>query len=132
MTEVKAGRKRYTTLNAKGETLLTSRVYKEAALERRCLVLSSGFYEWRHYGEKAYSYHIKVKGKELFYIAEVWQAWTDKETGETMDTFALVTTEANELISEVHNKKKRMPTILTTETAEAWMNPDLSEKRSRK
>ncbi len=132
MEEVEASRKKYTTLNAKGETLLTSRIYKEAARERRCLVLSSGFYEWRHYKGKAYPYHIKVKGKDLFYMAGVWQGWTDKETGERLDTFALITTEANELMTQVHTNKKRMPTILTDETAEAWMSPDISEREIKK
>ena len=38
-----------TTLNAISEELLSpGKIYREAALKRRCLVLSSGFYEWRH------------------------------------------------------------------------------------
>ncbi len=132
MEEVEAARKKYTTLNAKGETLLTSKIYKEAAHERRCLVLSSGFYEWRHFAGKAYPYHIKVKGQDLFYMAGVWQGWTDKESGERLNTFALATTEANSLMTQVHNKKKRMPTILNKEAAEAWMDPDLPDKEIKK
>jgi putative SOS response-associated peptidase YedK len=128
MKEVEEGRKKYTTLNAKGENLLTSKIYSEAAHTRRCLVLSSGFYEWRHYKGKAYPYHITMPGKKLFYMAGVWQPWTDKETGETFDTFAIVTTEANELMAQVHNKKKRMPTVLTDDMAKEWMNPKLTEK----
>jgi putative SOS response-associated peptidase YedK len=129
MKEVEEGRKKYTTLNAKGENLLTSKIYSEAAHTRRCLVLSSGFYEWRHYKGKAYPYHITMPGKNLFYMAGVWQPWTDKETGETFDTFAIVTTEANELMAQVHNKKKRMPTVLTDDAAKEWMNPNLNEKQ---
>jgi len=90
-------------------------------------VLSSGFYEWRHCKGKAYPYHIKVKGQGLFYMAGVWQGWTHNESGKRLDTFALVTTEANELMTQVHNNKKRMPTILTKKRAEAWMSPDVSE-----
>lgn len=130
--EVKAGRKKYTTLNAKGEGLLTSRIYGEAARKRRCLVLSSGFYEWRHFAGNTYPYFIKVKDRNLFYMAGVWQTWTDKETGEMIDSFALVTTEANELMAEVHNTKKRMPTILTDEWAQAWLDPNLPEEEVRR
>jgi putative SOS response-associated peptidase YedK len=126
--EVEEGRKKYTTLNAQGEKLLTSKIYKEAAHKRRCLVLSSGFYEWRHHKGIAYPYHIKVKDRETFYMAGIWQPWTDKETGEMIDTFAIVTTEADALMTQVHNKKKRMPTILSEETAELWISEDLSEK----
>ncbi|RYY46498.1 MAG: SOS response-associated peptidase [Chitinophagaceae bacterium] len=128
MKEVEEGRKKYTTLNAQGEKLLTSKIYKEAAHERRCLVLSSGFYEWRHHKGVAYPYHIRVKDKDTFFMAGIYQPWTDKETGERLDTFAIVTTEADALMTQVHNKKKRMPTILTDETAELWLSEDLSEK----
>src|SRR6185295_13571378 len=98
------------TLNAVSEELLLpNKIYRNAALERRCLVLSSGFYEWRHVypiGKKTgkplktavkYPYYISLKGKEYFYMAGVWQAWKDKETGEYAETFAIVTTAANSL-----------------------------------
>ncbi len=46
-------------LNAKSETLLTSPMFREAALKRRCLIPSSGFVEWRHH------YLVGKKGKVL-------------------------------------------------------------------
>ncbi len=133
--QVEEARKKYTTLNAVGEKLLESRIYKEPALKRRCLVLSSGFYEWRHHKpswatkEAAYPYYVTLKDQALFFMAGVWQPWTDKETGEHIETFALVTTEANSLMAQIHNKKKRMPTILTKELAKEWMQKDLDEER---
>lgn len=130
-----------TTLNAVGEELLLpGKMYRDAALNRRCLVLSSGFYEWRHVhplGKTGkplktpakYPYHIFLPGQEFFFMAGIWQAWTDKDTGETVDTFAIVTTAANPLMQQVHNSKKRMPVILTEDLAWEWLfgNPD--EKR---
>jgi putative SOS response-associated peptidase YedK len=130
----------YTTLNARGEDLLTSRMYADAARNRRCLVLSSHFYEWRHLpkiGKKGqplketekYPYVISVKAKQVSLIAGIWEAWTDRETGETVDTFALCTTEANSLMKQIHNTKNRMPTILTDELAGEWISDGLSDKR---
>ena len=133
--ELEVSREKFTTLNAKGETLLESKMYKDAALKRRCLVLSSGFYEWRYFkaiGEKkenAYPYFIRQKGKSVFLIAGIYQPWTDKTTGETIDSFAIVTTAANELMSKVHNKKKRMPTILTEVLATEWISDLCSEQK---
>ncbi len=130
-------RKKMTTLNATAEKLLDSKLFRNSALKRRCLVLSTGFYEWRHYkpaGSKkdiAYPYHITLKGQEYFFMAGIWQPWTDQETGEMLETFAIVTTEANELMSEVHNKKKRMPTILPEKEACEWLQKDLPEERIR-
>lgn len=129
--ELGQAREKHTTLNAKGETLLSSRMFARPARERRCLMLSSGFYEWRHYRGKAYPYFITLKHKDLFYIAGIWQPWTDRVSGEHLITFALVTTKANELMAKVHNKRKRMPVILTDDLAKEWMDKDLDEKRIR-
>jgi putative SOS response-associated peptidase YedK len=133
--EVQAGREKFNTLNATAERLLESKLFKPAALNYRCLVLSSGFYEWRHYKpagakkEIAYPYFITIKEQHLFYMAGIFQPWTDKETGETMDTFSIVTTKANAFMEQIHNKKKRMPTILNATQAVEWLAPNLSENK---
>jgi putative SOS response-associated peptidase YedK len=118
-------------LNAKGETLLTSRMFRDAALKRRCLILSSGFCEYRHVGKKTIPHYISLKDQSYFFMAGIWQPWTDQETGETMDTFAMVTTAANPLMETIHNTKKRMPTILLEEEAFEWLFGNLSEARIR-
>ncbi len=130
-----------TTLNAVGEELLLpGKMYRDAALNRRCLFPATDFYEWRHIfpiGKKGqplktaikYPYRIGVKNKEVFFIAGIWQPWTDRETGETVDTCALVTTKANSIMEQIHNSKKRMPTILTEKMAGEWISDGLSEQR---
>lgn len=133
-----------TTLNAVAEEMLMpGKIYRDAALNRRCLVLSSGFFEWRHVhrlnkrtGEplktaEKYPYHITVKDKEYFYMAGIWQPWTDKATGEHVESFAIVTTAANKLMEQVHNSKKRMPAILNEDLAYEWMFANLKEERIR-
>ena len=130
------------TLNAMSEEmLLPKKMYRDAALSRRCLVLSTGFYEWRHVfpiGKKTgkplktavkYPYHIGVKDREYFYIAGIWQPWKDIETGEYIETFSVVTTTANKIMEQIHNSKKRMPTILTEDLAWEWLFGDLAEER---
>ena len=136
MEDVKAARKQgIPWLNATSEKLLESKMFRDAALKRRCLVLATHFYEWRHYQPEgarkpiAYPYAIQMADENYFYMAGIWQPWTDKETGETMDTFAIVTTRANELMAAVHNTKKRMPTILPEDLAYEWIMEDLSEER---
>jgi putative SOS response-associated peptidase YedK len=64
-------------------------------------------------------------------MAGIWQPWTDQETGEMIETFAIVTTAANALMSEVHNKKQRMPLMLDEDHAEAWIREDLREDEIR-
>lgn len=131
----------FTTLNAVGEELLTpGKMYRDAALNRRCLFLSSGFFEWQHFQEIGksgkllktpgkYPYRISVKDKPYFFIAGVWQHWTDKDTSETVPTAALCTTFANGLMRQIHNSKLRMPTILSEDLAAEWISEGLSEER---
>lgn len=125
-------------LNATAEKLLESKMFRSAALKRRCLVLCSHFFEWRHYRPEdakkdiSYPYTIGLNDADYFYMAGIWQPWTDKSTGETMDTFAIVTTKANELMEQVHNTKKRMPTILTEDLAWEWIMEDLTEDRIKR
>lgn len=133
--EVMGGREKFNTLNATAERLFESKLFKQPALKRRCLVLSSGFFEWRHYKpegakkEIAYPYYISLKDQPYFYMAGIYQPWVDIESGETMDTFSIVTTKANGLMEQIHNKKKRMPTILNEAQANEWLSPKLPESR---
>jgi putative SOS response-associated peptidase YedK len=138
------------TLNAIGEEMFDKPMYKDAALNRRCVIFVDGFYEWHHYfpigkrGERLktavkYPHHIRVLNNPLPFImmAGIWNPWrhteVDQETGEikevTTPTFAIVTTAANELMAKVHNSKKRMPTILTKELAEEWILDGLTKER---
>ena len=130
------------TLNATSEEmLLPNKMYREAALHRRCLILSTGFFEWRHVfpiGKRTgkplktavkFPYHIGVKNHDYFYLAGIWQPWKDVETGEYVETFSIVTTAANKLMQQIHNSKKRMPTILTESLAREWLLDNLSEER---
>lgn len=134
--DVKAARKQgIPWLNARSETLLESKMFGNAARNRRCLILATHFFEWRRFKpenekkELSYPYCIGVNYSEYFYLAGIWQPWTDKTTGETIDTFAIVTTEANELMAKVHNAKKRMPTILPEDLAYEWIMDDLKQER---
>jgi putative SOS response-associated peptidase YedK len=133
-----------TTLNAIGEEmLLKNKIYRDSALHRRCLVLSSGFFEWRHYyplnkrtNEPVKTaikipHYISVKGAPYFFMAGIYKTWTDRETGETVDTVSICTTAApkGHLMAKVHNSKMRMPVILNEDLAWDWLFEPLSEDR---
>ena len=133
--ELLEGREKYNTLNATSERLLESKLYKNAALKQRCLILSSGFYEWRHFKPEhakkdiAYPYFVTLKDQPYFFMAGIYQPWVDQESGEKIDTFSLITTRANGFMEQIHNKKKRMPTILNEAQASEWLNPNLSPEQ---
>lgn len=120
-------------LNARSETLLQSKMFREAALKRRCLVLASHFFEWRHYKpegakkENKYPYVIEMGDADYFYMAGIYNSYTNEDTGVVLNSFAIVTTSANDLMAAVHNAKKRMPVILPDDLAWRWLMEDLTE-----
>lgn len=123
------------TLNATAEKLLNSKVYKEATLKRRCILPVSWYFEWQHVtfeGEKKVTkipYCIAPTDEEYFLLAGIWQPWTDQQTGETVDTFAIVTSHANGTMAKIHNNKKRMPLMLSESLANDWLTTEMDEKR---
>ena len=115
------------TLNARGETMFEKPAFKEAALERRCLVMVDGFFEhhWK-YG-KSYPYHIFLKDEEPMIFGGLWSTWNDRVSGLSKKTFSIVTTTANSLMEQIHNKPKaslgpRMPLIIPRGLEKDWLH----------
>lgn len=125
--ELLESRKKYTTLNIKAETILSNKVAQSTIHTNRCLVLASHFFEWQQIEKEKYPHCISLNEKPIFYIAGVWNTWTNQNTGETKNSFGIITTEANGLMSKIHNVKKRMPTILEEDAANAWVNENLND-----
>jgi putative SOS response-associated peptidase YedK len=123
---------RKNTLNAKIETISEKPSFKDSVL-KRCIVLVDGFYEWQWLdssGRKKQKYLIQNVDTEPFALAGLFNTWTNPKTLEKMDTFTILTTEANEQMSIIHNSKKRMPMILNPEEEEQWLqNLEVSPKR---
>lgn len=111
------------TLNAKVETISEKPAFRDS-VKNRCLVLSDGFFEWQWLDEKGKNkqkYLLSLKNNEAFAMAGLWCEWINKATGEIHKTFTILTTEANELMSRIHNSKKRMPIVLGKEIERKWL-----------
>jgi putative SOS response-associated peptidase YedK len=116
--------KSYNTLNAKSETALESKIYSNPIISQRCLVLASGFFEWQHIKGQRIPYYITLTNESLFAFAGVWDKWIDANN-KAYFTFSILTTEANELMSQIHNTKKRMPLILPHYRAKEWLQSEM-------
>jgi putative SOS response-associated peptidase YedK len=111
------------TLNARIETIAEKPAFK-GSIKNRCLILADGFYEWQWLdtkGKNKQKYLITLPDDEAFAFAGLWSEWIDKSTGELIKTYTILTTEANELMSKIHNSKKRMPVILSKKTEIEWL-----------
>lgn len=112
------------TLNAKIETLDEKPSFRNS-INKRCLVIANGFYEWQWLdskGKNKQKYEIGIGNDELFAFAGIYSEWVNQVTGEIINSYAIVTTEANSLMAEIHNIKKRMPVILNQEDESKWLN----------
>jgi putative SOS response-associated peptidase YedK len=115
---------RKNTLNARIETIHEKPSFKNS-INNRCLVITDGFYEWQWLDEKGKNkkkYLITLLDNKAFAFAGLWNEWVDKGTGEKIKTYTILTTEANELLSIIHNSKKRMPVILNEKNEMNWLN----------
>lgn len=106
-------------INARAETVAEKPSYRAAYRHRRCLLLADGFYEWRKEGNAKIPYFISLASGEPFALAGLWETWTDKDSDESMQTTAIITTAANEFMAPLHH---RMPVILQPHTADGWLS----------
>ena len=115
------------TLNARADTIFQKPSFREPIMKKRCIVPSTGYFEWRHEGDKKIPYYIFLKDEEIFSMAGIYDTWLDKSTGEVVNTFSIITTDANPLTDYIHNTKHRMPAIMSKDDEEKWLDPKLSK-----
>jgi putative SOS response-associated peptidase YedK len=112
-------------INVRAETLRDRPTFKADLSRRRCLVLADSFYEWQKTGKQKVPYRISLKSGEPFAFAGIWEENTG-EDGQLLKTLAIITTQANPLVSEVHD---RMPVILKKEAEKTWIYYDITTEK---
>jgi putative SOS response-associated peptidase YedK len=111
-------------INARGETVATSPAFRAAFRQRRCLVLTDGYYEWKTLGPKnKQPYLFRLKSNDPFVFAGIWEARL--ENGEALESCSIITTQANDLSRPIHD---RMPVILRGADVEAWLDSGVDVK----
>ena len=109
--------------NAKAENIFSKAPFKQAIKNQRCLILADGFYEWKREGKNKVPYRITLSSDDAFAFAGIWDSWETRDT--VINTFSIITTEANSLMREIH---ERMPVILPKAAERDWLRKDLKEQ----
>ncbi len=119
---------RVSCLNAVSETVFEKPSFKVSIRRKRCIVPSTGFFEWKEIGKgKKQPYFIRVKSMDIFSMAGIYQEWVDDDDIGIYKTFSILTCPANPLMEEIHNTKKRMPVILPKEMEREWLDESLNQ-----
>ena len=106
-------------INARAETLAEKPAFKKALEARRCLVFADGFYEWRKDPTGKTPMCIRLKTRDLFAFAGLWETWLSP-TGDPVNSCTIITTAPNDLMATIHN---RMPAILPLAVYREWLAP---------
>ena len=106
-------------VNVKAETIKQRAMWRVPFQKRRCIVPADGFYEWQKIDAKTRKpYFYSLNNGKQFGLAGLWDAWKDPSNNEWLQSFAIITTEPNELTAEVHD---RMPVILQPRDYDRWL-----------
>ncbi|MGY5847122.1 SOS response-associated peptidase [Salegentibacter sp. HM20] len=111
------------TLNAKIETASQKPAFRNS-VENRCLIIADGYYEWQWLdakGKQKQKYLIHPIEQEIFAFAGFYSTWKNPENGALINFYSILTTQANDLMSEIHNNKKRMPVVLKKQDRSRWL-----------
>lgn len=113
---------RLKTFNARAESIGTKTSFSESFRTMRCLIPVKGFFEWQHTGKVKIPWYIYLPDNQIITLAGLYSEWTDPGSGEVVETFSIITTEANPMMAEIHNSKKRMPAMLRQEDENRWIS----------
>ena len=105
-------------INARIETILEKPSFKKAVKTQRCIVPSTGFYEWKKDNDTKTPYYIHPKNDRYMAFAGIYDTW-QAENGAMLKTFSIITTDATQEMANIHH---RMPVILDTNDEQRWLS----------
>ena len=107
-------------INARSETLGEKPSFQSLIYQKRCIVISDGYFEWKREGSKKIPYYIRDPDGKLLPMAGLWDEWVDKQEKRWL-TYTVITTDPSNQINHIHN---RMPVILNKLEMDLWINFD--------
>lgn len=111
-------------INARAETVATSPAFKRAFSLHRCLIPADGFYEWEPKEQGRTPHWIYRADGFPMTFAGIWSGWKDPATDQWTRRFSILTTEAQGVISNIHD---RMPVVLPEDVWEPWIDRELTD-----
>jgi putative SOS response-associated peptidase YedK len=105
------------TFNARSDSVADKPIFAESFAKRRCLIPASGYYEWVTTPGGKQPYYFTRRDRQIITIAGIQDGWTDPDSRERLRSCAMVITDANKFMADIHD---RMPVILEPKDFEQW------------
>lgn len=96
-------------INARSESASEKRMFKNCLENRRCVIPTTGFYEWK---DKT-KYHFTLPNNPVLYMAGLYNTFGDN------NCFVILTTAANKSMETIHD---RMPLVLSKNMINDWLD----------
>ena len=106
-------------INARSESIGEKPSFRPSLIDKRCIVLADGYYEWQVHGKAKVPFMVTMLDGSPFAFAGLWEQWNGTSSG-PIETCSTITTDPNELLATVHD---RMPVILQREDYDRWLDP---------
>lgn len=119
----KEARPKYSTINARVESVAEKPTYRAAFRHKRCLIPADGFYEWQRVGDKKIPHYIRMQDETVFAFAGLWEHWEGEEGA--FDSCAIITLPASGIMTTIHT---RMPAIIAAADYDAWLDTGITDK----
>ncbi len=104
-------------INARGETIASTPMFRDAFARRRCLVPADAFYEWQATADGKLPWAIARSDAASLVFAGLWEGWRGPD-GTIIRSFTIVTTSANDALRPLH---ERMPVVLEEAEWPLWL-----------
>ena len=113
-------------INARRETVLEKKMFRQAFLERRCIIPSTGFFEWKKGTEPKSKdkYLLRLPDTPMLYMAGIYAIY--RQEGMDLPGFVILTTAASPSVQPIHD---RMPVILQPDERSDWLRDEIFARR---
>jgi putative SOS response-associated peptidase YedK len=115
---------KYSTINARIESVAEKPTYRTSFKRRRCLIPADGFYEWKQIAGNKVPHHIRMRDGKVFAFAGLWDHWEGED--ESIESCTIIVMPSNEVMKPIH---ERMPAIIAPAHYDLWLDSRVTDKQ---
>jgi putative SOS response-associated peptidase YedK len=119
----KESKTKYSTINARIETVAEKPSYRTPFKHKRCLIPADGFYEWKVVNEHKIPHHIRMRDGSVFALAGLWDHWEGDDG--IIESCTIIVMPSNEVMKPIH---ERMPAIIAPAEYDWWLDTRITDK----